>query len=310
MSKEPSWISTLKNLNGYQGGFLFSEPLAKHTYFKIGGPVSVLATPQSKEDLEILRKVISEEKIPYQILGLGSNLLAPDEGAEMLLIKATKLNGTVDSDEQCIRTGAGLAVASFLRTVAKEGWDHFEFMSGIPGTLGGVIAMNGGTHLGEASARVISVETFSFDSRKPAWKTYQTPELKFSYRKNHFLAPGELVYSATWKKDLGNSETIREKLDSLYRRRKETQPLDFPSCGSVFKNPVGHRAWEIVDRLGLRGHRIGNAQFSEKHPNWILNLGSASAKDVIALIDLAKSRARSELGIELHEEVRILQPIA
>lgn len=308
MSAEPSWISAFKNLKGYEGELLFAESLAKHTYFKIGGPASLLTTPTSKSDLEILRKLISEKNIPYQILGLGSNLLAPDEGVEMLLVKTTKLNATVESDCECVRTGSGLTVASFLRTVAKEGWDHFEFMSGIPGTIGGVVAMNGGTHLGEAAAQILSVETFSLDSRRPAWKEYSAAELAFSYRKNHFLLPGDLVFSASWKKIHGDSADIREKLDSLYRRRKETQPLEFPSCGSVFKNPTGHRAWEVIDRLGLRGMRIGNAQFADKHPNWILNLGNASAKDVLGLIDLAKTRAQNELGIELQEEVRILKP--
>jgi UDP-N-acetylmuramate dehydrogenase len=304
------WVSSLRSLPGFSGDLLFDEPLAKHTYFKIGGPAKAIAVPKSEGDLRVLRDAIAANGISWRVLGLGSNLLAPDEGIDALLIKTTKLNPVVEAtSDSRVRVGAGVAVATLLRRAGQEGWDGFEPISGIPGTIGGVVAMNGGTHLGEAKDRLLSVRAFSMDPSRGDWKDFGGAELAFSYRKNHFLDASDLVFETTWKLEQGDPAMIREKLDSLYRRRKETQPLDFPSCGSVFKNPreSGLRAWEVVEKLGLRGHRIGNAQIAEKHPNWILNLGGAKAADVVALIELVKSRAKAELGVEMHEEVRILQ---
>ncbi len=307
-SSLPAWAEKLRELAPFSGERLFAEPIAKHTYFKIGGPASAIVLPKTAEDLEGLRKFILSESIPYLFLGLGSNLLAPDEGVSGLFVKTTKLESLIRADETGVTVGAGVSVASFLRKAGTEGWDGFECISGIPGTMGGVVVMNGGTHLGEASDRLLEVTTFSFADNAPLWRTYSGEELRFSYRKNSFISTEELVFSSKWRLEPGSPSRIREKLDVLFRRRKETQPLEFPSCGSVFKNPrdSGLRAWEVIDRLGLRGHRIGNAQFAEKHPNWILNLGGARAADVIALISLAKRRAREELDVELVEEVRIL----
>jgi UDP-N-acetylmuramate dehydrogenase len=302
------WVKVLRGLSGFSGDLLFSEPLAKHTYFKIGGPATAIAVPKTENDLVVLREAITCGSIPFRIIGLGSNLLASDDGIDALLVKTTKLNPTIEETPAGVRIGAGVAVAALLRRAANEGWDGFEAISGIPGTVGGVVAMNGGTHLGEAADRILSVKAFNLGSKDPAWKTFTKADLSFSYRKNHFLEATDLVFEALWRFDRGDPAVIREKLDSLYRRRKETQPLDFPSCGSVFKNPraSGLRAWEVVEKLGLRGHQIGQAQIAEKHPNWILNLGGAKASDVIALIDLVKSRAQAELGVEMHEEVKIL----
>lgn len=301
-----NWLKYFRENPHFEGSLLFDEPLAKHTYFKIGASASLIAIPKSNSDLQILHQRVVEDKIPFFILGLGSNLLASDTPAKILFIKTTHLGLIIKEEDDLIRTGSGVSVASFLRKAASSGWDGFEFMSGIPGTIGGVVAMNGGTHLGEAANALESVTVFSLSEGHS--RTIKGEELTFSYRKNHFLKYEDLVTEASWKKRVGDPKEIREKLDSLYRRRKETQPLDFPSCGSVFKNPEGTslRAWEVIEKLGLRGHRIGNAQIAEKHPNWILNLGEAKASDVVALIKLVKTKAKSELGIEMQEEVRIL----
>lgn len=303
-----AWLPKFRDIKGFSGEILFNEPLAKHTYFKIGGPATALAVPKSMADLQCLRQFIVAERPSFQVLGLGSNLLVSDTGLDALCIKTTKLPQTIVDEGSGIRVASGVPIATFLRKAATEGWDGFEAISGIPGTFGGVVAMNGGTHLGETSDLILEVRSLDLNGKGDALLTRTASELTFSYRKNHFLAPGEIVIDSLWKKTSGDPGKIREKLDSLYRRRKESQPLDFPSCGSVFKNPKesGLRAWEVVEKLGLRGHRIGNAQISEKHPNWILNLGGARAADVVALIELVKSRAKSELGVILSEEVRIL----
>ncbi|MBC7387329.1 MAG: UDP-N-acetylmuramate dehydrogenase [Cryobacterium sp.] len=308
---DSDWASALEILKGFQGEIFYEEPLSKHTSFKIGAAAAAVVFPKNLADLGILRDFTLKHHAPLFILGLGSNILAPDSRFPYLVMKTTKLSSGANKPAELlngvIRTDASLSVAAFLRTAASSGWDGFDFLSGIPGTLGGVVAMNGGTHLGETSDRLLSVQTFSF-ALNGGLREYTADALKMSYRKNHFLGPAEIVVSATWKYEAGDPAAIREKLDLLFRRRKETQPLDYPSCGSVFKNPrdSGLRAWEVIEKLGLRGHRIGGAQFAEKHPNWILNLGSARAVDVVGLIELAKRRARDELGIEIQEEVKIL----
>lgn len=302
------WIQAFRESNPFTGNLLFDEPLAKHTYFKIGAAASLVAVPKTESDLIFLSERIRSEKIPYVILGLGSNLLASDTPSKRLYIKTTQLNLDIREEGSVIHSGASVTVASFLRRAATAGWDGFEFMSGIPGTIGGVVAMNAGTHLGEAAAHLQQVKTFSFSQKK--FSIYPKETLLCTYRKNLFLKADEVITEVSWVRRPGDPAIIREKLDGLFRRRKETQPLDFPSCGSVFKNPEGTKllAWEVVEKLGLRGHRIGNAQIAEKHPNWILNLGDAKASEVIALIELVKTRAHTELGIEIHEEVRILEP--
>lgn len=303
-----TWAAELKSLSAFTGDVLIDEPLAKHTYFKIGGPARALVIPKSLDDLRLLSRFIKELGIEFRFIGLGSNLLAPDDGVPFLCIKTTKVSNVTTNEAAGIRIGASVPVAAFLRKAAAEGWAGFEAISGIPGTIGGIVAMNGGTHLGEASDRLLEVRTFDLGNPEGELLIRAGKELSFSYRKNHFLSPTEIVVDSLWRLEPGDPEKIRELLDGLYRRRKETQPLEYPSCGSVFKNPKssGLKAWEVIDRLGLRGHRVGNAQFSEKHPNWISNLGNAKASDVLALIHMAKARALAELSVELSEEVRLL----
>ncbi len=306
-----SWVDALRKINPFFGEILFTEPLSKHTFFKIGGPASALVIPKSTEDLVSLGRLISVEKIPFYFLGLGSNLLVRDDAIDALFIKTTKLPTTILEEAGGIRLGGGVAVASFLRKATEAGWDGFQAISGIPGTIGGIIAMNGGTHLGEAADLILEVRTLDLARPEAPIRVRPKDELKFSYRKNHFLGPQEIVIDSLWKFTRGDPADIRMKMDSLYCRRRETQPLEFPSCGSVFKNPKesGLRAWEVVEKLGLRGHQIGKAQIAEKHPNWILNLGGARATDVIALIELVKTRAKAELGVTMVEEVRIIPTI-
>ena len=288
----------------FEGQLLFEEPLAKHTYYRIGGPAEVIAVPRSHADLELLARAIRETGAPYFILGMGSNLLAPDSGFQGIAVKTQKLDlGIEIAAPGVLRTGASVAISSLLRRAAQEGWGGLEFLTGIPGSVGGAVRMNAGTHLGESASRLSSVEVFSLS--QGVFRTVTGAELKFQYRRCLFLEPTDLVVSALWRVDAGDPAAIKKTIDETLVRRKATQPLDAPSCGSVFKNPksYGVQAWEVIDRLGLRGHQIGNARISEKHSNWILNLGGALASDVEALIELVKTRARDELGVEMEEEV-------
>lgn len=272
----------------------------------------MLAIPKSEADLQWLARALTATKLPFFILGAGSNLLVADTGFSGLIIKTTGLPKTVESpklatqngDQVLIRAGAAVAVSSFLQKAATSGWGGAELLAGIPGTLGGAVKMNAGTHLGETKDILVSVDTMSLPDC--TFRIFEKESLSFSYRKNNFLPPGAIVLSTLWALKREEPKTIKANIDSIITRRKASQPLNAPSCGSVFKNPPGHSAWQIIDKLGLREYSIGNAQFAKKHGNFILNLGNAKASDVRALIDLAISRAQNELGITLETEVLLL----
>jgi len=296
-----------ENASSFTGQILFDEPLKKHTYYRIGGPARVLAVPKSMDDLAWISRAIQVTKTPYFILGQGSNLLVSDAGFDGLVVKAARVNQEVTLiAEDRLRVGASVAVSSLLRRGTQEGWGGLEFLTGIPGSVGGVVVMNAGTHLGEAKDRILKVEVFQLSNGKTC--VFENDVLQFQYRKNLFLPVDGLVTSTEWKIEKRDPAAVKAIVDETLARRKASQPVDYPSCGSVFKNPREHmiHAWHVIEKLGLRGHRIGRAQFSEKHPNFIINLDHATAADVKALIELAKSRARDELGIVLEEEVRHL----
>jgi UDP-N-acetylmuramate dehydrogenase len=294
-----------------QGTLEFNGPLNKISYYQIGGPATVVFTPKSMSDLAWISKRIAEARVPYFVLGWGSNILFPDEGYYGVVIRM-KFLGTqmiLSADGTELELGASVGCSTLLRKACTEGWGGLAHLTGIPGSVGGMVAMNAGTHLGEFKDCAVRVETVRIGEGPELTPVVRDlrPE-DFSYRRNHFLKPGDLITRAWVRIRREEPAAVRAQIDDLYQRRKATQPVDLPSCGSVFMNPreAGVNAWQVVDQLGLRGHRIGHAQISEKHSNFIVNLGGAQASDVRALIELAKRRAHEELGIELHEEVKIL----
>jgi UDP-N-acetylmuramate dehydrogenase len=299
-----------QNASRFEGQLLFEEPFSKHTYYRIGGPARVMAVPKSRQDLHWLAEAIDATGTRYFVLGLGSNILVSDAGYDGLVIKCGRINLEIEpsdfsESELNLRTGASVAVSTLLRRACTEGWGGLEFLTGVPGSIGGVVTMNAGTHLGETAGALQAVEVLSFEDGRAVPQRFELGDLRYQYRKNLYLPRGCIVWACEWKVRREDPARVKQVVDETLARRKATQPIDFPTCGSVFKNPKasGKSAWQVVDQLGLRGHRIGGAQISEKHSNFILNLGDAKAADVQALIELAKSRARAELGIELEEEV-------
>jgi len=289
------------------------EPLSKHTYYRIGGPADALVIPRSHSDLKLIAQFVSQHSVPYFILGAGTNVIVADEGFRGLVIKTTYMNKTLDEipcppHELLLKVGASLPNSYLLGKAVQKGWQGLVFLTGIPGSVGGAVFMNAGTHLGETADVLVGVEYFDLSDPSGEMISVNKEQLKYEYRKNHFLPQSALVWSATYRLTYDNSGETKKLFQETLKRRKKTQPLDHPSCGSVFKNPkaFGIRAWEVIEKLGLRGHQIGGAQFSEKHPNFIINNGGAKAKDVIALIKLVKERAQKELGVEMEEEVRYL----
>jgi UDP-N-acetylmuramate dehydrogenase len=307
----------VENKEKFSGQLSFDEPLSKHTYYRIGGPARIFAVPKTREDLQLLSEGIRVTQVPVFVLGLGSNILVSDHGFDGLVIRASRLNLEIQlveapslSDTLRIRTGGSVAISTFLRRAATEGWGGLEMLTGIPGSVGGVVAMNAGTHLGEAKDVLRRVEAVSLDKSATGNEllVFGPESLKFEYRRNLFLPRHAGVWAAEGEVRRAEPAQVKAAVDETLARRKATQPIDYPSCGSVFKNPRAHgmNAWQVIDRLGLRGHRMGGAQFSEKHSNFIVNLGGARAADVKTLIELARSRALEELGIALEEEVMYL----
>jgi UDP-N-acetylmuramate dehydrogenase len=298
-----------ENQREFSGQLLWDEPLQKHTYYRIGGPAGCVASPKAREDILWLARGIAKSGVRVFVLGLGSNLLVSDSGFDGLVVKCGRINLDITPlSPTSLRTGGSVAVSTLLRRAALEGWGGLEFLTGVPGSIGGVVFMNGGTHLGEAKDCLLRVEVLPLLGGGEGPLEFKADGLKYEYRKNSYLPEGAIVWSADWRIEARDPAVVKSAIDELLLRRKSTQPVDLPSCGSVFKNPKKHgiSAWQVIDKLGLRGHRIGGAQFSEKHSNFIVNTGGARATDVRGLIELAKARARSELSIELEEEVRYL----
>ena len=293
-----------------EGSVEYQFPLSKISYFRIGGPASVLVTPKSFNDLALISRYIAKEKSRFFILGWGSNLLFSDTGFNGVVIRMKYLFSEIEElPGNVLRVGASVGASTLLRRAQEKGYGNLARLTGIPGSVGGMVAMNAGTHLGEIKNLVTKVETVTIgeSSSDLKIKTFIPDDKSFSYRKNHFLSPHELVTHVELRYEPKDPVVVKAEIDELYQRRKNTQPVDYPSCGSVFMNPPGMNAWQVIDQVGLRGHQIGKAQFSEKHSNFIINLGDAKSNDVESLIELAKERAKKLLGIELHEEVKIIK---
>jgi UDP-N-acetylmuramate dehydrogenase len=292
----------------FSGELKWDESLARHTYYRIGGPASLMVIPKTKDDLIWIARGLQQTGQQFCIFGLGSNFLVSDLGFQGVVIKSSRLALDVERlGQNLIRIGSGVSVASLLRKCTQEGWGGLEFLTGVPGSIGGAVTMNAGTHLGEASSRLRKVVTVNL-SRSGVVREYSGEELVYQYRKNHFLSPGEFVWETEWEITSSSPAEVKALVDMTLARRKQSQPVDFPSCGSVFKNPKssGLHAWQVIDRLGMRGKKCGDAQVAEKHSNFFINLGQAKAQDIRTLIEEAKERAKLELGITLEEEVKYL----
>lgn len=285
---------------------LQNEVLAKHTTYRIGGPARFLALPESVEHLRVLGEHLRKTGEAYAVLGNGSNVLVPDEGFPGWIIKTTALPSFLEFlPGDRVRVGAGVNNSRVLRACADEGLSGLEYLAGVPGTIGGAVWMNAGTAEGWVEQNLESVEAFSFSRGETK---YLGEQLKYSYREQHFLGDNEIVLAATFKMKRGDPEAIKKSLGDSLKKRKAAQPIEMPSCGSVFRNPTGTSAWKCIERVGLKGFAIGGACFSPKHSNFIVNEGGAKMQDVLDLIELAKQRVKEKLGVELKEEVVVLRP--
>jgi UDP-N-acetylmuramate dehydrogenase len=282
---------------------LKNEPMAKHTSFRIGGPVEAMAFPKNPEELAKLLKTSALLHITPAILGAGTNILAPDEGIRGLVICLKDCMGGMEQlDDTHIRVAAGVTMTRAAVFAAGLGLSGLEFAHGIPGTVGGGVYMNAGAYGGEICQVCRSVEVMDMDGNI---STMGCSCMEFSYRHSILEEKDGIVLSATFELEPKPQEEIREKMADLMNRRKTSQPLDLPSAGSAFKRPVGGYAAALIDQAGLKGFRIGGAAVSEKHAGFVVNLGGATAADVRALLSAVSDRVFASSGIRLEPEVRI-----
>jgi len=285
--------------------FLSNEKLSNHTNYKIGGEASHLIILNTESNLKKVSAFIKKSELPYFILGLGSNCLAPDDKIDAVILKFDRRDILIDWDESSIYTSAGTPITSLLIEAKKRGWDGFEKLAGIPANIGGAVYMNAGTHLGDVSELILKVEVYNL--RDETFKEIEVKRDDFAYRENLFLKDHDLITGVYWKLVKATPLEVARKQKEILVRRKATQPLQSPSCGSVFKNPKEMPAWKVIDELGLRGKQIGGAQISEMHSNWILNTGGGTQRDVLSLMDSIEFQANQTLGINLEREVRLLE---
>ena len=282
----------------------FHYPMGQLTTYKVGGPVEALFKARDLETLKKVIKYLSMEGIPYGILGRGSNLLVKDEGVDGVMILLTGSLATIkgSADKSRVWAGGGVHLTDLLNWCRREGMSGLEFLAGIPGTVGGAAAMNAGAFGREINERIQSIQ---FVTPGGAQVETDRSELKFSYRRLH-METGRLVANTCFGLDRDAPKAVSGRMGECLRIRKQTQPLEYPSAGSVFKNPPGDFAGRLIEKAGLKGKKIGGAMISEKHANFIVNKGGATAKDILALMDLVRLEVKRTAGVTLEPEIRVL----
>ena len=277
--------------------------MKKHTTFRVGGPARRSIRPASIEQCAAPLTMAEEEHWPLLMLGNGSNLLSADEGIDMLVIHTGRLDGLERTGERSIRAGAGVSLARLSAFAQKEGLSGLEFAHGIPGSLGGGVCMNAGAYGGEMK-QVLSAVTAWFPGE--GVRRLPLEELDLGYRHSIFSDKQGAVLEAEFLLEPGDAGEIQAQTAELDRRRREKQPLEYPSAGSTFKRPEGHFAGALIEQCGLKGFRIGGAQVSEKHAGFVINTGDAACADVLAVIAHVQETVREQTGVYLEPEVKLI----
>ncbi len=291
--------SIIERLPKVRGSYRLGVDLSKITWFRVGGHAEVLFKPENSNDLaDFLRNVPKD--IPVNIIGVGSNLLVRDGGIDGVVIKLGKGFTQIEYDNKMIIAGAGaldLNVALFAHACAASG---LEFLSGIPGTIGGALAMNAGAYGSDIASILIKAEAVDMEGNK---HILENKDFRFIYR-GHSLENNYIFTKAYFKAQDGNKEDIARRMSEIQMAREDTQPIHTRTGGSTFKNPQGKKAWELIDEAGCRGLIIGGAQVSEKHCNFLMNIGDAKAKDIEMLGEEVRCKVREKSNIDLEWEIK------
>ncbi|WEV37590.1 UDP-N-acetylmuramate dehydrogenase [Lactobacillus sp. ESL0677] len=277
-------------------------PLSKYTFTKTGGPAQYLAFPKNETELTQLVIAAKQERVPLTVIGNASNLIIRDGGISGLVLILTAMNQITVAAEQ-VTAQAGARIIDTAFTAAHAGLSGLEFAAGIPGSIGGAVFMNAGAYGGETCEAVKSVRVLT---RTGEVKTYTKEEMAFSYRHSLVQETGDIVIAATFKLAKSPKAPILANMHYLNALRRYKQPLEYPSCGSVFKRPTGHYVGPMIIQAGLQGRQIGGAQDSLKHAGFIVNKGGATATDYLDLIHLIQKVIQEKFAVDLQTEVRII----
>ncbi len=298
---ETIYSEAIKDLS--DAGIAFSENVAlcNYTTFKIGGNTPLMVSPASAEEVSRAVEIFNKSNIPYFVLGNGSNLLVSDSGIDRAVIFTGNLKSLTVLENKVI-AGSGCLLSKAASEAAKNSLCGMEALHGIPGSIGGAVRMNAGAY-GSEMAHV--VEYTEFVDKTGAVHRIYGEEHAFGYRRSCF-AEGDIVTSVCFSLQNGNSEEIYAKMNELAKRRRESQPLEYPSAGSVFKRPEGYFAGKLIQDSGLKGRTVGGAQVSEKHAGFIINIGGATCADVVELVNIIRDTVYANYGVELETEIKMI----
>ena len=276
--------------------------LAPYTTMRTGGPAALFAEPRNAQQLAHVHQWAQEKGLPLLILGNGSNLLIADSGFDGLVIHLGRALSEVSVFANTLTAQAGASLAAAARAAAQASLTGLEFAAGIPGSIGGAVCMNAGAYGGEiaqviVSARVLTPEGVRMVSRN---------ELSLGYRSSAVMQNGWVVLEATFELAPGSPDEIKATMADLAARRREKQPLQYPSCGSFFKRPVGYYAGALIEQAGLKGYRVGDAQVSEMHAGFVINRGHATSSEIYRLMQEVQRRVQAQFGVTLEPEVRLI----
>jgi len=285
----------------FRGSIALSEPLSKHTYIRIGGPADYYFEPADREDAIAVIAYLQKQEVRLTIIGRGSNLLVSDDGIRGAIVNLEHGLKSIHFERGCVYAESGITLLRFVEFCAQKRLKGVEMLAGIPGTIGGAIIMNAGAYGGEISDHLVDVEIL----RDGLLFLLKKEQVGFRYRRTQ-LQHGDVVLSASFQLPSGDTDEIMKIRNELILKRNRTQPTNLPNSGSMFKNPPDAFAAKLIEDAGLKGTRWGNAQISEKHANFIVNLGDATANDVMSLLNTVRNTVQDIFGITLELEVKLI----
>lgn len=278
-----------------------NEKMEKHTTFRIGGPADYFVMPSDVTDVKAVIELCEQEKVPYYVVGNGSNLLVGDKGFRGVIIQIAGNMNQLQADGEVITAQAGCSLAQIAGKALDEELAGFEFAAGIPGTLGGAVRMNAGAYGGEIKDVLESAVVLT---REGKVMELSVNEMEFGYRTSIIERTGWTILGGKIRLHKGKREEIKAVMDDLREKRVSKQPLEYPSAGSTFKRPKGYFAGKLIQDAGLRGLRVGGACVSEKHSGFVINIDHATADDVVSLMEQVDEKVRAQFGVGLEPEVR------
>jgi UDP-N-acetylmuramate dehydrogenase len=286
-----------------RGRVLFDESMARHTSFRVGGPADALIYPENAAEIAAVVLWCAQQDIPWIVIGNGTNLLVRDGGIRGVVLKLSERMHGIAVEQNRLTAQAGASLTAAARAALAASLTGLEFASGIPGSVGGAVVMNAGAYGGAMEQVVRRVEVMDPDG---AVRWLDGVEMRFGYRHSRCAEERLTVLAAEMELNPGDADLIEARMRELAAQRREKQPLNLPSAGSTFKRPEGHFAGKLIEEAGLKGERVGGAQISELHAGFIVNMGGATAADILALMQRVADAVERRTGIRMEPEVRIL----